>query len=93
MILKNNRFFGRDLSNVPQNLSRNQSQDTCSKRNQKQSLSLVEHHKQSYDNIHTKKSNKEINKTETSTLPQSIEESDKCVPEYFTEIFRYMRNR
>lgn len=92
MILKNNRFFGKDLSNVPQNIPRNQSQDFCEKRYQKHSLSLAQNHKQSLCNIDTKKPLKDSDITEVSTLPSSVEESDKCVPEYFIEIFKFMRN-
>ena len=90
MILKNNRFFGRDISNMPQNLSRNQSQEPCEKRTRKQSMSLVEPTKPSLNIMDNKISIKDVNNMDTNVLPLSISSSDKCVPEYFQEIFKYM---
>jgi hypothetical protein len=83
MIHKNNRFFGRDLSNMPQNISRNQSQELDEKRKRKQSLSLAEHIKSNIVTIDSRPLSKEAETMEIDSLPHSISESDKCVPDYF----------
>lgn len=51
MMLKNNRFFGRDISNIAPNISRNQSQELYEKKNRNPSISLVEPTKSSKMNI------------------------------------------
>ena len=93
MIHKNNRFFGRDLSNMPQNISRNQSQELDEKRKRKQSLSLAEHIKSNIVALDSQPLSKEAETMEIDLLPHSISESDKCVPDYFPEIFKYMRTK
>ena len=80
MILKNNRFFGRDISNMPQNLSRNQSQELCEKRIRKHSMSLVEPTKPSLANMENKIFSKDITAMDIDILPLSISSSDRCVP-------------
>jgi hypothetical protein len=93
MIHKNNRFFGRDLSNMPQNISRNQSQELGEKRNRKQSLSLAENIKPNIVTFDNRPLSREAEIIDIDSLPQSISESDKCVPDYFPEIFKYMRTK
>jgi hypothetical protein len=93
MMHKNNRFFGRDLSNIPQNISRNQSQELAEKRNRKPSLSLAEHPKPHVLTLDTRPLSREAESLDIDSLPQSIAESGQCVPDYFPEIFKFMRSK